>query len=1014
MAAFDKNTRVASFHHIFIHLHFFLFLLISITQFPFASHCCHEEERSALLSFKSSLDDYSNRLSSWQQGKKHENCCNWHGIRCSNETLRVVSVDLRNKDLENYYNKKMVPYNVGSSDTPSTSLTGIFSASLLKLTHLEYLDLSYNDFQESQIPRQFSDLTSLTHLDLSFSVFSSSISTQFTNISSLQFLDLSCTSENYYLSSSCLQISSTKWLGGLVNLKVLRLSGIDLYEAASSPEKFGEHISYLSNLMDLDLSYCGISSLVFPIHKFHNLSRLSSLKMNRNSQLNSLFPVQLAKLASLSILELSYCNLHGSVPYLPQIKELDVSGNEGLHVDITRMFKHQWPKLRKLWISSTVVNKSITSSISNAPLLFSLDASSCSIQGSLPSSFYNLSQLQYLDLSGNWITGIIHPLISNLKSLYHLGLASNSIEGIIPKSICENSLLQVLSLSFNNITGTIPSCISKLQNLREFRVAGNSIKGNVSLFSLISENLISLDMRSNRQLNLDMRSNLDQYSLHPMFSLKNLMLSSCNLQGLFPVSICNFTNLVELDLAKNSLTGTIPSCFSKFKYLRQIYLMENKLRGPLPLPPHSIMEFDISSNKFSGVISLELGRILSQATIIGLSGNELSGSIPFTLCPTEPGFPDITYIDLSNNKLSGKIPSNIGYCGYLATLMLGNNNLTGKVPDALKLAEYLKFLQLNNNHLDGAPLKIISEFHGLEFLNLAYNNFEGSIPATLGSLQILRFLSLRSNKFNGSIPEEITHLQHLQLLDLSLNNFSGNIPNGLGNLSGFIATNELEFRYFGDAQLELATKGITTQIKELHDYTSAIDLSCNYLHGNIPKEIGLLTLLYSLNLSHNHFSNDIPESIGNLSGLQSLDLSSNYLSGHIPQSLAMIDTLAVLNISSNKLRGKIPRGPHFDTVSIDGSAFSENELLCGYPTNKLCDEDRNTRTNDANPAIEFDEVDREDAKEKLLLYAIVALGFIVGFWGLFFVLFQKRHQWWFPYWKMVDSVAVRIVVYIQK
>ncbi|KAI3880764.1 hypothetical protein MKW92_035131 [Papaver armeniacum] len=372
MAFFHNNTQLLSLHLPSVHLYFFFILLISIAQYPLASHCCHDEDRSALLNFKSSLNDPSNRLSSWKQ----ENCCDWHGIRCSNDSFRVVSIDLRNTALEDYIKETVQPD--AFVDPPSTSLAGKFSASILKLTHLQYLDLAYNNFQESQISRQFSNLTTLTHLDLSFSNFSKSLSTQFSNLSFLQHLDLSCIG-----STSCLQISSTKWARGLVKLKVLRLSGIEL---------------------------------------------------------NSWYPVHLANLTSLSILDLSGCNLYsssGSIPYLPQLKELDVSYNQDLHVDLNRMFEHEWPNLNKLWISQTLVNKSIPSSISNAPLLASLSASFCRIHGSLPSSFYNLSQLQYLDLSYNSIRGDIRSSISNLKFLYHLDLSNNKFQGSIPKSICE-------------------------------------------------------------------------------------------------------------------------------------------------------------------------------------------------------------------------------------------------------------------------------------------------------------------------------------------------------------------------------------------------------------------------------------------------------------------------------------------------------------------------------------------------------------------------------------------------
>ncbi|KAI3901896.1 hypothetical protein MKW92_009434 [Papaver armeniacum] len=148
-----------------------------------------------------------------------------------------------------------------------------------------------------------------------------------------------------------------------------------------------------------------------------------------------------------------------------------------------------------------------------------------------------------------------------------------------------------------------------------------------------------------------------------------------------------------------------------------------------------------------------------------------------------------------------------------------------------------------------------------------------------------------------------------------------------------------------------------------------------------------------------------------MAGLESLDLSSNRLCGHIPQSLTVVDNLEFLNLSYNKLNGRIPRGNHFDTLSLDGSAFIGNELLCGFPTKKLCEGDRDTTISNLNATNEVDEVDQEDAK-KLLLYAIVALGVVVGFWGLFLVLLLKKEKWWFPYWKFVDSVAVRITSYI--
>ncbi|XP_026409907.1 putative receptor-like protein 8 [Papaver somniferum] len=133
-------------------------------------------------------------------------------------------------------------------------------------------------------------------------------------------------------------------------------------------------------------------------------------------------------------------------------------------------------------------------------------------------------------------------------------------------------------------------------------------------------------------------------------------------------------------------------------------------------------------------------------------------------------------------------------------------------------------------------------------------------------------------------------------------------------------------------------------------------------------------------------------------GLESLDLSFNKLSGSIPESLKALDSLGHLNLSYNNSSGRIPRGHHFETLSVDGSAFFGNDLLCGVPTNKSC-EGSNTSA---------DITDEEHPREMLLFYGIVAMGFAVGFGGLFFVLLLKKEKWWFGYWRVVDTIAAKV------
>ncbi|XP_026443473.1 probably inactive leucine-rich repeat receptor-like protein kinase At5g06940 [Papaver somniferum] len=123
MNSLIKRTQILTSFS--LQLHFLLFLFISITQCPLASHGYNEQERRALLDFKFSMEDPANRLSSWLEGNKYRNCCNWHGIECSKDSSpHVISINLRNTVLETYINEYFKDdFNI-RGPTPNTSLHG--------------------------------------------------------------------------------------------------------------------------------------------------------------------------------------------------------------------------------------------------------------------------------------------------------------------------------------------------------------------------------------------------------------------------------------------------------------------------------------------------------------------------------------------------------------------------------------------------------------------------------------------------------------------------------------------------------------------------------------------------------------------------------------------------------------------------------------------------------------------------------------------------------------------------
>lgn len=104
---------------------------------------------------------------------------------------------------------------------------------------------------------------------------------------------------------------------------------------------------------------------------------------------------------------------------------------------------------------------------------------------------------------------------------------------------------------------------------------------------------------------------------------------------------------------------------------------------------------------------------------------------------------------------------------------------------------------------------------------------------------------------------------------------------------------------------------------------------------------------------------------------ESFDFSTNQLSGKIPQSMSSLSFLSHLNLSNNHLTGQIPSS--IQLQSLDASCFAGNSL-CGAPLLNCFEKNAFVPEDTSNGSgIEGEhEVD-------WLLYASMALGFVVGF-----------------------------------
>ncbi|KAM7478324.1 hypothetical protein LguiA_026537 [Lonicera macranthoides] len=360
-----------------------------------------QNEREALLEFKKGIVDNGGILSSWGDEEDKRDCRRWRGVKYSNRTGHVISLDLQN---EEYIFEP---------------LRGEINPSLLDLQHLTYLDLSFNKFGESRIPKFIGSLHSLRYLNLQYNNFFGAIPHQIGNLTKLRSLRLG---HSY---PSVLSVENLEWLSDLrllqqirlgltycglpgitpsslllTNLSSIPLAAVDL-SGGSIPDAFGNMIS----LETLDLSF---ASLECEIPKsFKNLSCLRSLSLFENNlvgQLPDLFQTLIASKNSLETLDLRLNEFRGSLP------------------DFTR-----FSSLKELWLSS---NK---------------------LQGSFPKSFSQTSPLSVLDLFDNELNGPF-PHLTSFPLLTYLSLGHNKLKGKLPESIGQLSNLTFLDLSSNLLT----------------------------------------------------------------------------------------------------------------------------------------------------------------------------------------------------------------------------------------------------------------------------------------------------------------------------------------------------------------------------------------------------------------------------------------------------------------------------------------------------------------------------------------------------------------------------------
>ncbi|GMN65473.1 hypothetical protein TIFTF001_034550 [Ficus carica] len=577
---------------------------------------------------------------------------------------------------------------------------------------------------------------------------------------------------------------------------------------------------------------------------FGNMTSLTHLDLGGN-HLEGLIPTSFGNMTAITFINLGGNLLEGSIPEafgnMTTLEHLDLSHIYNLDVEIS---KFSWISMKYLDLDSSPISGPMPN-FTLMPSLQVLRLSSTQLRGNVSKSIGQLSQLSELDISANFIEGVMSEAhFSRLFHLFFLNLSYNP--GLVLNMSPDwNPPFQLWSIHIGScMLGHFPKWIQTQKDLDVIEMPNSKISGCIpNTFWNFPAKLMRIDLSNNE------------------------------IRG----AICDDNQSGGRNISK--------SVFDNPSVDLSVDLSSNQLEGSIPLVLFEVGALNLSNNRLSELHSLCNVTKFLPLIFLDISYNQLSGELPDCWSYMK----GLKILLLANNKLSGRIPVSIGSLTKIESLHLGNNSLIGELPSSLKKLRKLIVLDVAENNLVGPiPAWIGKSMKQIAILSLRSNYFNGSIPLHFCGLENLQVLDLSSNNLSSGIPTCLGNLSAMKE--------SGSTVHSEAILDDY---------YF--EELFEVWKGQENELKNLF-LLKNMDLSSNKLMGEIPREITELVALVSLNLSRNNLSGQIPQEIGRLESLDVLDLSKNHLSGRIPSSLSQIDRLNTLDLSNNSLSGKIPTG----------------------------------------------------------------------------------------------------------
>ncbi|KAJ0812680.1 putative protein kinase RLK-Pelle-LRR-XV family [Helianthus annuus] len=693
----------------------------------FTLHCYNvvfgnDLDKLALIEFKRSVSDPSGVLSSWSES--NSDICSWVGVSCGSD-FRVVGLNITgggNMGLftcNKYDQFQLYGFGIRKSCLiGNAKLIGKLSYAIPKLSELRVLSLPFNDIS-GEIPDEIFGMKKLEVIDLEGNMISGSLSSSFSGLESLKVLNLGFNRISGEIPES---LSSLKKLK-ILNLAGNRINGSIPRFVNEFDDLQGLYLSFnqLSGKIPSEIGYnCGnLEHLELAANfllggipaSLSNCTKLKSVLLYSN-MLQEEIPVELGRLRMLQVLDVSRNSLSGPIPkQLGNCTEMSVLVFSNLFNPVPNVGDSDGDvmqtELARAEDEYNYFQGELPLEITNLPKLKLLWAPRTSLEGSFPNNWGACKTLEIVNLAQNLFTDEISTGLSVCKKLKFLDLSSNKLTGELSDQL-PVPCMTLFDVSKNHFSGSIPS----------FRYATCE----------------PLDLSS-------------VYSRYFAFQAAKDG-GSGNLAVIHNFSGNNFTG------ALRSIPISPGRTRKAEKFVYSFLAGENKLTGRFPgvlfdkCSEFEAMVVNVSSNRFSGEIPSNIGRICRSLRVLDASGNQIAGTLPLSFGELR----SLVALSLSRNMLHGVIPVNFSKIKYLKNLSLSSNNLTGPIPASLGKLESLEVLELFSNLLSG------------------------EIPENLVNLRNLTVILLNNNRLSGRVPSGFTNTTRMVKFNASFNEFLDPLP----------------------------------------------------------------------------------------------------------------------------------------------------------------------------------------------------------------------------------------------